>query len=139
MSSMLPVCSTTQSHLVRSLSDKIHPEINDFLLLGLGNRRTSLLLLCSFNFVILNDSLQLDSPSTKFFDLRKLANLFDLSRSYYQIFFSYFLSGSLIRINPSLRSKLRTKSHPRTNWSDSSKFLTARELIQDAFLPTAAR
>ena len=100
MSSMLPVCSTTQSHLVRSLSDKIHPEINDFLLLGLGNRRTSLLLLSSFNFVILNDSLQLHSPSTKFFDLRKLANLFDLSRSYYQIFFSYFLSGSLIRINP---------------------------------------
>ena len=48
-------------------------------------------------------------------------------------FFSYFLSGSLIRINPSLRSiltsKLHTRSLPRLNWSDLSRFLTNKGVL----------
>ena len=49
-------------------------------------------------------------------------------------FLTYLRSGFLILIRPLFKSiitsKFRTKSRPRMSWSESSKFLTTRKLIQ---------
>ena len=114
-------CFCVQQHTLTqiALSEKLLPKISELLLLGLGTRHTCLSLLNSFRFLILNFATTAWFGFNLTFRSRNIGTLAWLIKILLTGFFSYFLSGSLMLINPSLRSivtsKLRTKSLPRMN------------------------
>ena len=106
-------CLCDQQHTHTSplwVSEKLLPKIAELLALGFGTRHTCLLFLSSFWFLILNVAITARNDLNLTFLSRKNGSFAWLIRIFLIGFFSFFLSGCLILINPSLRSIVRSKS-----------------------------